>query len=149
MKPLSLAALVLTSIVGFHPGADAARCEKNVTHDIRQCYTINDVYDVGDVQGLCKGLIDNSRRFPPCLHHESVCYPVGQLEFEWVPCVNKGCSKEMIEAIWWEATRNKYGDITCPDGWDGWNGDDEETIVMYEPTPTTTSTTAQHTSTAS
>lgn len=49
-----------------------------------------------------------------CLRSRAYC---GGLEADrtlyWHFRVPLGCNPGMIEAIWWEATRNKYGVINC------------------------------------
>jgi hypothetical protein len=75
-------------------------------------YVIFDVAGVTDPNGLCNGLRDNIHGFGACTESGFSCRMVGD-RFEWFTTVPIGCNEGMIEAVWWGATQNKFGGISC------------------------------------
>lgn len=70
--------------------------------------------DIPDVPGLCGGLWDNLNGFSIC-HGvlKPSCGSGDGHDLKWTFDVGFGCDKGMIEATWYEATKNKFGDLQC------------------------------------
>ncbi|KAI5363291.1 hypothetical protein Slin15195_G106750 [Septoria linicola] len=77
-------------------------------------YTVITDNTVPDISGVCGGLWDNLKQFSQCSASASFCGANGannvlKRQFS-VPNI---CNAGMVEASWWDATKNKYGGISC------------------------------------
>lgn len=76
-----------------------------------------DADGVDDVPGICGGLWDN-------MHGQGACngaIPGGCTEtspghLQWVFDIGVACNSGAVEAVWYEATKNRFGDIQCSFG---------------------------------
>ncbi|CEJ87295.1 hypothetical protein VHEMI04368 [[Torrubiella] hemipterigena] len=72
---------------------------------------------VDDVPGICGGLWDNMNGQGAC--HGAIpgwCNDNGGGKLEWVFDIGVACNSGAVEAVWWEATKNRFGDIHCSFG---------------------------------
>ncbi|EUC49052.1 hypothetical protein COCMIDRAFT_85664 [Bipolaris oryzae ATCC 44560] len=67
------------------------------------------------IPGWCGGLWDNLNRWGG-LCNPSYPYCNGQDgEMVWRFTTSVGCMRGHVESVWWEATKNEFGAITCVD----------------------------------
>ncbi|KAF6808537.1 hypothetical protein CSOJ01_07486 [Colletotrichum sojae] len=102
------AGLVLTAMA---PLSSAAVCE-NFGNKALPRWQVS-ASGVDDVPGKCGGLWDNLNGFPGCGKSLTYCGGTnGNLVWNFVG--SSGCNPGLVEAVWWRATKNKFGAISCP-----------------------------------
>jgi hypothetical protein len=69
---------------------------------------------VPDIPGICGGLWDNMNGQSACgAPYGAYCDDLGNGNMEWGFVIGSACNSGAVEAVWWEATKNNYGAITC------------------------------------
>lgn len=111
VKTFAIAAVIAGASV-----AEAAQCRwhNSGSPALRRYYVLADGVD--DVPGICGGLWDN-------MNGQSACGGVvspycggngGNLRWEFT--IGAACNSGAVEAVWWEATRNRFGSVSCDFG---------------------------------
>ncbi|OAL07748.1 hypothetical protein IQ06DRAFT_342456 [Phaeosphaeriaceae sp. SRC1lsM3a] len=67
------------------------------------------------VPGICGGLWDNLKSFADCIGVSQSYCEARDGGLAWGFAVGQSCNNGMIDATWWEATKNEYGSISCVD----------------------------------
>ena len=67
------------------------------------------------VPGVCGGLWDNLKQFADCIGVSSPACEPRDGGLHWTFANGVSCNTGMVEATWWDATKNKYGSIDCVD----------------------------------
>ncbi|KAK7448591.1 hypothetical protein CaCOL14_011764 [Colletotrichum acutatum] len=72
------------------------------------------VPDVDAIPDICGGLWDNLKKFPICTPNpDAGCENKWEGIMTWRFGTVGICNDGMIQAVWWEATRNKFGPLKC------------------------------------
>ncbi|KAF2661962.1 hypothetical protein K491DRAFT_673491 [Lophiostoma macrostomum CBS 122681] len=109
-------ATISISLAALASGALAATC-KSEYKEFVSSYGIG-ASGVPDIPGTCGGLWDNLKQFADCI---GVGAPycgqndngvAGDLVWQFTNGAN--CNAGMVEATWWDATKNQWGAIDCP-----------------------------------
>jgi hypothetical protein len=111
MQLPSLSVLILATVTAFGDTASASAKGTQGTGAAFHKYTVK-ANGVPNIPGVCGGLWSNLKRFGSCTVTRAWCEGTkGKLVWElWVPV---GCNNGMIHSAWREATKNKWGSITC------------------------------------
>jgi hypothetical protein len=115
MKLTALLALLYT----FLSVAAAAyvHCEQG-DGDFSTTYTVY-ANDIPNVPGVCGGLWHNIKRFSACqvISNQSCGpgegYDGRHYDMIWRFGSVSICNRGMVHSAWWEATKNKWGSISC------------------------------------
>ncbi|PGH12249.1 hypothetical protein AJ79_04429 [Helicocarpus griseus UAMH5409] len=110
---MKLSALALTAFVA---ATNAASCRYWFPTILTHRYEAG-ADGVDDIPGICGGLWDNLNRFPACASSSQTSCGQGSNgpgHLHWEFTVTIYCNPGMVESAWWEATRNRFGAITCP-----------------------------------
>ncbi|KAH7406985.1 hypothetical protein DE146DRAFT_648985 [Phaeosphaeria sp. MPI-PUGE-AT-0046c] len=67
------------------------------------------------IPGTCGGLWDNLKRFADCIGvgNNAFCRQEENGDLRWHFQNGASCNAGMVEATWYEATKNEYGSIDC------------------------------------
>ncbi|RDW58405.1 hypothetical protein BP5796_12335 [Coleophoma crateriformis] len=104
---LSLAALASVSI--------ATTCQGTYDSGVTNRYIVH-ASGVTDIPGICGGLWDNLKRYGVCAATQTFCGQDGGTEdMRWEFVASAGCDNGMVDAAWWDATKNAFGSISCPE----------------------------------
>lgn len=66
-----------------------------------------------DTPAICGGLWDNMNKFAGCAAPSATNCRDEFGRFSWDFDASIGCNAGMVESIWWEATKNEGGAISC------------------------------------
>ncbi|KAF2643999.1 hypothetical protein P280DRAFT_466706 [Massarina eburnea CBS 473.64] len=95
--------------------AAANYCERRSDEGVYR-YTVH-ADSVDDVPGICGGLWDNLKQFNSnCVPTTTSCGVGTPGGLTWVFTASGFCNEGMVEATWYDATKNKFGSITCVEG---------------------------------
>lgn len=104
------------AVAGLAATANAASCRFRPTGVVTRRYYAG-ADGVDDIPGICGGLWDNLKRFPECAGISDPSCGQGEKgegHLHWTFHINLACNPDMVQSAWWEATRNQWGHITCP-----------------------------------
>ena len=115
MKTPTLLNSVLVVVAILSPTACAASCSKDSHADggFAVSYIV-DASGVPDIPGICGGLWDNLKGFPSCGGPTQTWCGGKNGNLEWRFTASIGCDGGSVDAVWWGATKNAWGDIQCP-----------------------------------
>jgi hypothetical protein len=108
----SLSVLALATVAAFGDTASAAAHCTQTHYQTHLTYRV--VADgVSNIPGVCGGLWSNLKRFGLCSATYTSCGADSLGRLVWEFEVTIGCNKGMVHSAWWEATKNKWGGISC------------------------------------
>ncbi|KXH59663.1 hypothetical protein CSAL01_04743 [Colletotrichum salicis] len=122
MKFFATAALILAlSITSALGQLDIPKGEPYCTGDYLRIMRLNRkwiihamVPNTDDIPRICGGLWDNLKSFPACSTLGIVaCEHRWEGMLTWRFGTMGWCNHGMIESVWWEATKNKFGPLKC------------------------------------
>ncbi|KAK2756938.1 hypothetical protein FQN54_004906 [Arachnomyces sp. PD_36] len=111
---LSTTTLVVALTSLADPTLAARNCNKNVISGAIVRYQVRSAEVVPDIPGICGGLWDNMKKFGECATASNTwCGDAGDGILGWDFTSFVGCGNGMVSSVWWEATKNEWGDIDC------------------------------------
>ncbi|KAF1977811.1 hypothetical protein BU23DRAFT_451713 [Bimuria novae-zelandiae CBS 107.79] len=69
---------------------------------------------VNDIPAVCGSLWSNLRRFADCIGVSEASCGGSNGNLVWQFRNGISCNGGMVESAWWEATKNQYRGIDCP-----------------------------------
>ncbi|WYZ34056.1 hypothetical protein EsH8_I_000332 [Colletotrichum jinshuiense] len=114
MKFSAIAAASLVALTSFAGTASAAASCSLYTKWVTRFYEI-EIEGVDNIPGLCGGLWDNLKGFPGCtVSRPNGCEARGASDKLFMYfSTSLACNKGAVQAAFWEATKNKWGSISC------------------------------------
>ncbi|PSN62354.1 hypothetical protein BS50DRAFT_679779 [Corynespora cassiicola Philippines] len=104
---------ISVALAALTGGAVANICNYEVRQGMASTYAIV-VPGVPDIPGVCGGLWDNLKQFADCIGVGSAhCGATDAGELNWKFTNGGSCNPGMVEATWWDATKNEWGAIDC------------------------------------
>jgi hypothetical protein len=111
MQLPSLSVFALATVAAFSGTAAAASCD--ITYYFTHLDYTAKASGVSNIPGVCGGLWSNLKRFGSCTVTRPSCGADSKGDLVWKFSVPIGCEPGMIHSSWWEATKNKWGGISC------------------------------------
>ena len=83
-----------------------------------RCCRTEDTFNVPltlhcSIPGICGGLWDNLKQFADCIGVGDASCDGTDGNLSWQFTDGGSCNKGMVEATWYDATKNAYGAIEC------------------------------------
>ncbi|KAF1953841.1 hypothetical protein CC80DRAFT_568232 [Byssothecium circinans] len=106
-------ATISVALAALSSRALAATCSYEEKEGMASSYYIS-ASGVPDIPGVCRGLWDNLKQFADCIGVGSArCQADKNGNLDWGFTNGGSCNTGMVEATWWDATKNKFGSIDC------------------------------------